>query len=281
MNEDKYQKRMLRIYANNETQKSIAEKFDCSPRTVQFALKEERTSKRYKEICSYVDKLPLLEKCKKEDEIKAEDSKSLVKHFNDKPVRFLQLNKSDDELFLTAEELGTALGYENPRRSIINLYNRNKDLLKDLICDIKLMTQRGHKYAKAFSELGVYIICMKSDTPMAKKFQKFAAQVIQEFRIGNYRPKLMRVSASMLQVVKESLDQDIFMIYLKNLMGIQLPPDVIIRKRLKAMDIKPTEMAKEFGCSSRMEFFLRCNSGSIENKERIASYLGLTIKDIW
>lgn len=284
MNEDKnekYQKRMQRIYANNETQKSIAEKFECQPRTVRFALNEERTTKRYKEICSYVDKLPLLEKNKEENEPKSNDSASLVKYFNDKPVKFLQLNKSDDELFLTAEELGTALGFSEPRKAIIQIYKRNKDILKEFTCDVKLISKNGQRQTKAFSETGIFILCIKSEMPVAKKFQKFAAQVVREFRRGNYRPKFLRVTAAILNVLKESLDPDLYMLYMKDLTGLQFPPDVIIRKRLKAMDVKITEIAKEFGCSSRMEFLLKCNMGTIENKEKIASYLGLSIKDIW
>ena len=89
-------------------------------------------------------------------------------------------------LYMTGEQIGRCLGYENPRVSINNIYSRYKDYLKDYTCDIKLISQGDtqRRTVRFFNEQGIYLVAMKSDQPKAWDFQKAVAGILENLRKG-------------------------------------------------------------------------------------------------
>ncbi|MFP4498905.1 MAG: Bro-N domain-containing protein [Vulcanimicrobiota bacterium] len=104
---------------------------------------------------------------------------AIVKHFQDKPVEFLE---KDGEKWLTAEQVGMALGYSEPRKSIVNIINRRQDEFEDLIAVIKLMTPGGNQETTILSRDAVNLVCMFSKKPVAKVFRRWVLQILREIQ---------------------------------------------------------------------------------------------------
>ncbi len=114
-----------------------------------------------------------------------EKIKLLHKAFNDLKVDFIE---KDDELWLTGEQIGMALEYEEPRKSINNIYDRNKDELDEYSVDTNLMSTDGKNYmTRIYNEKGVMLITMLSKQPKAKGFRRWAVQVLEAFRHGKLK----------------------------------------------------------------------------------------------
>lgn len=85
--------------------------------------------------------------------------------------------------WLTAEQVGLALGYSNDkaRTGITNLYNRHQDEFTDQdTFVIKLMAnpQGGNPNTRIFSASGCNLLAFFSNTPRAKEFRAWAKQVL-------------------------------------------------------------------------------------------------------
>ena len=107
-------------------------------------------------------------------------SKAIVKSFGDHPVEFYKDEKGD--VWLTTEQIGTALGYNEPRKSVINIYNRHKKLLNDFSGVTKLVTPGGLQDVTVFNEIAVNFIALKAQTPKGDKFALWAARIIRDYR---------------------------------------------------------------------------------------------------
>jgi hypothetical protein len=75
-------------------------------------------------------------------------SKAIVKSFGEQPVEFYRDEKGD--VWLTAEQIDTALGYSEPRRSVINICNRQRKLLRNFSGVTKSMTPGEYSVACGF-----------------------------------------------------------------------------------------------------------------------------------
>lgn len=101
--------------------------------------------------------------------------------FNDVHVDFFKNENGD--IIMTAEQIGSALEYSNPRQSIINLYNRNKVRLEKYSDETKLISTDGKEYAtRIFSEQGIYGLIFLSNKPKAIEFQEWVYDVISSIR---------------------------------------------------------------------------------------------------
>ena len=85
-------------------------------------------------------------------------------------------------LWMTAEMLGAHLGYAEPRKSIVNIYDRNKRQLSYFSSVIKMMSQGQARSFRVFDEDGCMIIAMKANTPTAEKFQEALAKFVNHIR---------------------------------------------------------------------------------------------------
>lgn len=86
------------------------------------------------------------------------------------------------KLLMSAEELGTRLGFSEPRRSVLNILSRHTDELSSHTSVIKLMTEAGVRHTTHFDEHGCYIVAMLSKTEKAKHFRKQVAKLLSYFR---------------------------------------------------------------------------------------------------
>jgi hypothetical protein len=70
----------------------------------------------------------------------------------------------NDNIYMTAEQLGKCLGYSSPRLSINNIVTRNKQLQKEeFSVETKLISTDGKSYnTRVFNEDGIYEITFLS-----------------------------------------------------------------------------------------------------------------------
>lgn len=87
----------------------------------------------------------------------------------------------DGQKWMTAEQVGRALGYEEgaTRKSVVNLYNRHTDEFTDAeTCVIKLMTQGQMRDTRIFSATGSVKLGFFANTRRAKKFRTWASEAL-------------------------------------------------------------------------------------------------------
>lgn len=124
---------------------------------------------------------------------------------------------SQDEIFMTAEQLGEALEYSHPRISIGNMVSRYPYLRTDeFSAVINMITPQGSSQdTRVFTEDGVYEVTMLSNQPKARDFRKFVRAVIKKLRTSGMvvmddLPQELRVLIEMnqrLQVIEDKQKQ--------------------------------------------------------------------------
>ena len=93
--------------------------------------------------------------------------------------------KKDNEYYMTRDQIGTALGYSNPRIAIANIHNRNADRFSKFSGVIKLSTpDGGAQDTTVYSSKGIYEICRFSRQPKADAFMDWVWDVIDNLRTG-------------------------------------------------------------------------------------------------
>lgn len=108
------------------------------------------------------------------------DEKDIIlEAFETAEISFIE---RDGEIYLTAESIGIALEYKHPRKSVMNLFNNNRELLEPFAFGINLVTEAGVRETTVFNERGVYIIVMKSNQPKANGFVKWVSEVMVRLR---------------------------------------------------------------------------------------------------
>jgi prophage antirepressor-like protein/ribosomal protein L21E len=95
------------------------------------------------------------------------------------------------EILITREQIGSALGYAEPRKAIANLHERNIDRLEKFSVVLKLRTTDGKLYdTYAYTAKGIYEICRFSRQPKADIFMDWVWDVIETIRkTGSYSTK--------------------------------------------------------------------------------------------
>ena len=103
-----------------------------------------------------------------------------------------------DQIFMTSEQLGQALGYSQPRKSISNLVTRNTYLSdEDFSGVIKMMTPSGVQETRIFTEDGIYEVTFLASTPKAKEFRSWVRKILKGLRTGKLeiKPKAAELNA--------------------------------------------------------------------------------------
>lgn len=92
---------------------------------------------------------------------------------------------SEGNLYMTGEQIGICLEYENPRKAINNIFDRYKDRLKNYSRDLNLRSRDGKpRKTRVFNERGIYLVAMKSNQPKAWDFQEAVAGILENLRKG-------------------------------------------------------------------------------------------------
>jgi len=107
---------------------------------------------------------------------------AITKTFNGTPLDFTRNDAGD--ICLSAEQLGQALGYADPRPSVLRIIARNEDEFEGLTCVVKMTTEAGDRETTVIAEEGIYLVGMKASTKQAKAFRKWVTQVLRELRKG-------------------------------------------------------------------------------------------------
>lgn len=95
--------------------------------------------------------------------------------------------KSGDEPYMTAEQLGSCLGYSDPIRNVNKLVSRNKYLEKQEFSRVvKLTTVDGkQRNVRVFNEDGIYEVTMLAKTARAQEFRAWVRKLLKSLRRGD------------------------------------------------------------------------------------------------
>ena len=88
------------------------------------------------------------------------------------------------EFYMTREQVGTALEYDNPRKQIAVIHTRNADRLDPLSRRFQIETPSGKQEMITYTLRGVMEICRYSRQPKADKFMDFVWDVMESLYNG-------------------------------------------------------------------------------------------------
>lgn len=95
----------------------------------------------------------------------------------------------DDDVFMTSKQLGEALEYAHPQRSIDKFFDNNDYLLSaSFSVRTKMISTDGKSYnTRLLTEDGIYEITMLSKQPKAMEFRRFIRSLMKGLRKGELR----------------------------------------------------------------------------------------------
>lgn len=99
-------------------------------------------------------------------------------------IQFHPVQQSDDQIWITSSELARALGYSRAD-AVSKIYNRNSDeFTSDMTTTVKLTVVREtgsvEMENRIFSLRGAHLITFFARTPVAKKFRKWALDILEK-----------------------------------------------------------------------------------------------------
>lgn len=97
-------------------------------------------------------------------------------------------SNENNDVFMTSFQLGSCLGYSEPRKAISKIVERNKYLKGiEFSGDVNLTTPSGIQETRLFTEDGIYEVTMLAKTEKAKDFRAFVRNVVKSIhRHGAY-----------------------------------------------------------------------------------------------
>ncbi|HHF1961185.1 TPA: Bro-N domain-containing protein [Haemophilus influenzae] len=91
----------------------------------------------------------------------------------------LSVINQQNQTWLSAREIGTALGYRNPLGDIVKLFDRNADeFTAEMTALIEMPTAGGLQKVRIFSLRGAHLIAMFARTKVAKDFRKWVLDIL-------------------------------------------------------------------------------------------------------
>lgn len=112
----------------------------------------------------------------------------------------------NNEVFMTTEQLGVALGYSQPKAAIGKLLDRNEYLSNQEFSGVTKLTtpSGGTQMTRIFTEDGIYEVTMLSKTEKAKEFRQWVRQILKELR----KPKILTDHQQRIELLKLSLEHE-------------------------------------------------------------------------
>lgn len=101
----------------------------------------------------------------------------------------MYINSEDlNEIVMTSRQLGECLGYSVPIQSMTKLLERNEYLRTgDFSTVVRLTTLDGKcRETRVFNEDGIMEVTFLAKTDTAKRFRKFARELIKSIRKGEF-----------------------------------------------------------------------------------------------
>ncbi|QIM63184.1 hypothetical protein A1D29_07770 [Pasteurellaceae bacterium Orientalotternb1] len=94
----------------------------------------------------------------------------------------------NDQIWLTAQDVGKGLGYRNPTSDVKRIYERNIDeFTPNMTALVDLQTAGGMQKVRVFSLRGTHLIAMFSHTKLAKEFRKWVLDILDKVSQNNQR----------------------------------------------------------------------------------------------
>ncbi len=93
----------------------------------------------------------------------------------------------NNDVFMTREQIGTALEYSNPRKSITNIHSRNRRRLDQFSRGAQIDTPSGKQDTTIYTEKGIYEILRYSKQPKADTFYDWVYDLLSKLRKGEYQ----------------------------------------------------------------------------------------------
>ena len=89
------------------------------------------------------------------------------------------------EFFMTRQQIGQALEYDNPQKAIDNIHAKHKDRLDKFSVTLKVRATDGKMYITTlYSAKGIYEICRWSRQPKADEFYDHVYDILEGLRLG-------------------------------------------------------------------------------------------------
>ncbi len=96
----------------------------------------------------------------------------------------MDVYRDGHEVWLTRDQIGTALGYTDPRVAIAKIHDRHRDRLDRFSGVTKVVTPGGQQETVVYSARGVYEICRWSQQPKANAFFDWVYDLLEGLRTG-------------------------------------------------------------------------------------------------
>lgn len=164
----------------------------------------------------------------------------------------------NNNIYMTRNQIGNALGYSNPQKAMDNIHARNKGRLDQFSVTLKLSGTDGKLYdTHLYNEKGIYEVMRKSNQPKADDFYDFVYDVIKGLRKGELQIKTtpqtyieaLRALAD-AEEEKEKLSQEV--VGLNHTIGLMQPKIKYLDTILTSADaLNVTQIAKDYGLSGR------------------------------
>ncbi|SUU97331.1 P22AR C-terminal domain-containing protein [Avibacterium paragallinarum] len=101
----------------------------------------------------------------------------------------LSVINQNNQLWMTVTEIGNALGYSDPFKSVKNIYDRHADeFTPNMTALINMQTNGGMQKVRIFSLRGAHLIGMLSHTKVAKDFRKWVLDILDK-EVERQKPK--------------------------------------------------------------------------------------------
>ncbi|WP_017806435.1 P22AR C-terminal domain-containing protein [Avibacterium paragallinarum] len=101
----------------------------------------------------------------------------------------LSVINQNNQLWMTVTEIGNALGYSDPFKSVKNIYDRHADeFTPNMTALIEMQTNGGMQKVRIFSLRGAHLIGMLSHTKVAKDFRKWVLDILDK-EVERQKPK--------------------------------------------------------------------------------------------
>ncbi|WP_052414696.1 BRO family protein [Paenibacillus sp. FSL R5-0345] len=95
----------------------------------------------------------------------------------------------ENEVWMTQEQIGKALGYSDPVKAISRIHTHNKDRLDRFSVGTKVLGTDGKMHDTYIYDLkGISEICRWSSKPQANQFVDWAWGVMESYRKGELAP---------------------------------------------------------------------------------------------
>jgi len=108
--------------------------------------------------------------------------------FGDINIHLIKVDDNTNDLWFTAEEIGSALEMSDPRDGVKQIFHRHKDELEEHSQMCELMTPGGQQNVRIFSEEGAYMTSMFSNSEKAKEFRRWLVGLLKRYRQGTLAP---------------------------------------------------------------------------------------------